>query len=175
MGKFLGGFLAAIVMLLGCKKDDIDFSECTPHTLSQDRAVIDSFIQENELSYLAYSDAFKGYAGIALQGDGTTANPNAEIAFKSTIKLLDGTVLAADTIYRNSSGVNLRVSDLEAGSVLHYFVTNARQNGMLKVIYPSSVNILNVWGCKRHTLPTGTVIPAYSQIVFDYTLTGIKN
>ena len=168
--------VAVAFVFTACLKNDDDIVQCTPNTLAQDQHVIDSFMNENEITYLTYNPSYKAYIGMATPGDGAQPTTNSEIAFRQTIKLLNGTVLANDSIYKNSNtNSNLKYSDFSSESPIHYLLTNGKLNGSMRLIYPSSWNSLGWWGCQSQSLQSGIVVPAYSQIIIDYTLTGITN
>jgi hypothetical protein len=165
--------------LTACLKNDDDVVQCTPNTLAQDRQVIDSFISENGIDYLSYNPTYYGYIGIANPGhpDSSKAAADSVVAFKQVIRTFKGSqivTISTDSVYQTNNGAKLRFSDFQAGSSFHYLLSNARKGGSIRMIYPSSVNSLNFNGCQQQSLSNGTVIPAYSQVILDLTLTAVK-
>ncbi|WP_346236904.1 hypothetical protein ABDK00_013320 [Niabella insulamsoli] len=167
------------LVLTACLKNDDDVVQCTPNTLAQDQHVIDSFIMDQGISYLSYSSTYGAYIGIANPGhpDSSMAASDSLVAFKQVVSTFRGSelkTLSTDSIYQNNNGSYIRFSDFQSGSYINYLLTNARKGGSIRLIYPSSANSLGFYGCQQQSLTNGTVIPAYSQVILDITLTGVK-
>jgi len=163
----------ATLALTACFKND-DTPKCTANTMAQDREVIDAFIGTNGLSYMSFNSDFNLYTGIANPGEGGSPGDNTSIAYKYTIKLMNGTTLfTSDSLYRNpQTGSNLKPSDFKSTTsptVEYYFFTHVGKGGVVKVIVPSHIGS----DCRDQQLSNGTVIPANSQLVYDFTLTGV--
>lgn len=169
--------VTVVVVFTAClkSKDNVE-QQCVSNTLAQDQHVIDSFKNRNNFDYLNYNPTYSAYIGMSTLGDGEQPTSNSEIALRETIKLLNGTVIATDSVFKNrSTNANLKYSDFESTSPIYYLLTNGKLNGTMRLVYPSSTNALGWWGCQSQVLQGGIVVPAYSQIIIDYTLTGIKN
>lgn len=167
----VAAFLSAVV-LISCFKDN-DTEQCTPNTLEQDRHVIDSFIMANDLDYMEFNSDFNLYTGVINDGDGVIPNDNDKIAYKYTIKLMNGTTLiTSDSIYLSLQGNKLTPADFKSSTPVleYYFLKNVGKGGTMRVIVPSRIGS----DCKNQQLQNGTVIPAYSQLVYDFTLVGVQ-
>lgn len=164
------------LVLTACFKNDDDVVQCTPNTLTADRQSIDSFITENDISYLSYNT--EGYyQGIANPGSGSTAAADSIVEFKQTISTFNGSSLVT-IISENittSNGSPIRFSDFQSNSSspFYYLLTHAAKGGVLRRIFPSSANILGYYGCQQQTIE-GKAIPAYSQVLVDIELTAVK-
>jgi len=162
--------------LTACLKKGDDVPVCTSNSLTADRQSIDSFIAENDISYLTYiSDGY--YRGIANPGSGSTAAADSIVEFKRTISTFKGSSLVT-VITENlttNNGLPIRFSDFQnaTSSPFYYLMTNAAKGGILRQIYPSSANALGYYGCQQQTVD-GKVIPAYSQVIVDIELTAVK-
>lgn len=163
------------LVLVSCFKNE-DVKQCTPNTLEKDRLAIDSFISAEYLNYLSYDADLKAYKGISNPGAGSSPAADSIVAFKRTVSFFNGNKMVnigTDSISQSNSGTNLRFSDIQTGSDVYYFLSNTQLGGSARMIYPSSWNYFFL-GCQQQSLNNGQVIPAYSQVVIDYKLTGVK-
>lgn len=169
--------VAAVVTALAltaCLKKGDDVPQCTPNSLTADRQSIDSFIAENDISYLSYvTEGY--YRGIANAGTGSTAAADSIVEFKQTISTFKGSTLltiVTENITTNN-GLPIRFSDFQNGngtaSPFYYLMTHAAKGGVLRQILPSSLG----YGCQQQTV-NGKVIPANSQVIVDIELTAVK-
>lgn len=172
--------VAAVVTALAltaCLKKGDDVPQCTPNSLTADRQSIDSFIAENDISYLSYnSEGY--YQGISNPGTGSTAAADSIVEFKQTISTFNGSTLitiVTEDIKNNNNGTLIRFSDFQSNSTspFYYLLTHAAKGGSLRQIFPSSANVLGYRGCQQQTLD-GKVVPANSQVVVDIELTTVK-
>ncbi len=164
------------LILVSCFKDD-EVVQCTPNTLEKDRQAIDSFISARGISYLTYDADLYAYWGVSDAGEGDTPSGNDIVAFKRTVSFFNGSKLVAlqtDSLYESNPGTRIRFSDFQTNSDFYRFLSNSQLGGSVKMIFPSSWNYFFL-GCQQQTLNTGEIIPAYSQVMIDYTLTGLEN
>lgn len=165
--------LATVLMVIfftACLKDN-DLKTCTPNTVAQDHHVIDSFLNDNDLNYVTYNPTYDVYTGVTNPGTGSQAAEDSIVAFKYTVTLMNGTSILTDSVYQNN-GVALRMNNFSQNSIYYYFLRSVKQGGEMKVIIPSSS--ASGFGCQQQTTNTGVVIPAYSQLIYDFTLTAVK-
>lgn len=170
--------LGSVLTLVACIKND-DTVQCTPNTTAQDQHVIDSFLNATgQDAYISYNSTYGAYYGITNPGSGQTAASDSIVAFKRTISTFSGSAevtLGTDSLSQSASnGTYLHYSDFSNDVALKHFLDNAGVGGKLRIIYPSNTNVLGFWGCQQQSLTSGEVIPAYSQVVIDYELTGVK-
>ncbi|GAB3422622.1 FKBP-type peptidyl-prolyl cis-trans isomerase [Niabella aquatica] len=160
---------AALIVTACFKKDDV--VQCTPNTMEKDRHIIDSFINDNGLGYVSFNSQLNLYTGIVSPGETNAPGDNTDIAYKYTIKLMNGTTLyTSDSLYRNSqTGINLKPSDFNSASLEYYFFKSVGKKGVMKVIVPSHRGS----DCRDQQLQNGIIIPANSQLIYDFTLTGV--
>ncbi len=171
--------VAAVVTALAltaCLKKGDDVPRCTPNSLTADRQSIDSFIAENDISYLSYmTEGY--YQGIANAGTGSTAAADSIVEFKRTISTFKGSALVTvltENLTTNN-GMPIRFSDFQNAttSPFYYLMTHAAKGGILRQVWPSSANSLGYYGCQQQTVD-GKVIPANSQVIIDIELTTVK-
>src|SRR5690606_3068650 len=164
---------AAVVtalVLTACFKNDDDVAQCTPNTLAQDQHVIDSFINENGYDYLTYNSTYYVYTGVTGAGTGSTPKADSLIAFKYSIRLMNGTTLGTSDTISTYGSQPLRLSDLQSTEpILYNAFQGIGESGSIRVIAPSSLysytSLIYGGGCKQQTSADGTiVIPAYSQL-----------
>ncbi len=167
--------VAAVVTALAltaCLKKGDDVPQCTPNSLTADRQSIDSFIAENDITYLSYN-AEGYYQGIANPGTGSTAAADSIVEFKRTISTFNGSsqVTVVTENITTSNGMAIRFSDFQnaTASPFYYLMTHAAKGGVLRQILPSSLG----YGCQQQIVD-GKVIPANSQVVIDIELTTVK-
>ncbi len=173
--------VAAVVTALAltaCLKKGDDVPRCTPNSLTADRQSIDSFL--NGSSMVTYNPNLGVYTGVLNPGTGNKPTDDSLIRFKYTIKTLSGTtVVSSDTIPSSQVATSLRLSDLKNGEpVLYNFASSVNQGGSFRVIVPSSYyagsQIVSGAGCQQLTTTSGVVLPAYSQLIYDFVLTNVK-
>ncbi|ANH79794.1 hypothetical protein A8C56_01335 [Niabella ginsenosidivorans] len=169
-------FAVAVLTLASCMKTD-NTPQCTGYSLSQDRQVIDSFINDKGMSYMDFNSDINAYIGITNPGEGSMPAADSVISYKYSISLMDGTSLGtSDTISRNTNtGMLLKLSDFVntngVATVEYTVLSQLRKGGTAKVILPSSV----YFGCNSQNTADGKVIPGNSQLIYDFTLTGVAS
>ena len=172
----IAAVLSGMVLVSCIKKNDV--VQCTPNPLEVDRMAIDSFISAEDIHYLSYDPDLYAYWGVSDAGEGPVPSGNDIVAFKMTVSFFNGSKMVSlptDSIYQRSQGVYIRFSDFQTDSDFHKFLSNSHLGGSFRMIFPSSWNrIFQVQGCQQQSLTTGEIIPAYSQVLIDYTLTGVK-
>ncbi|MCH5597003.1 FKBP-type peptidyl-prolyl cis-trans isomerase [Niabella ginsengisoli] len=153
--------------LTACLKNEDDVVRCTPNSLERDRAIIDSFAFENDLNLTwDATDTGQIYVQIISEGTGSMPNLDSLVAFKMTAKLLSGSeILAADVTTATNS---VRYYN---NFIIAYSLRKLREGGSLKIIVPSRNNGLN---CNEGRAENGNVIPSNSQIIYDVSLTDVK-
>lgn len=176
MKKIVLPVIVMIAAITGCMKNEDATPPCTPNTLEKDRTEINSYIAANGLN-VQYNSTLSIYSGISYSGSGSQPAFDSIVAFKRTLRTFkDGQTITVgtDSLYRDGTGNLFRYSAFQNDAVLKNFLDNAQLGGNLQIIYPSSGNPFFL-GCQQQTLTNGIVIPAYSQLIVDYTLTGVKN
>jgi|GEM_PF-855352 FKBP-type peptidyl-prolyl cis-trans isomerases 1 len=166
--------IMSAITLAACFKSN-DVPPCTPYTLEQDRHIIDSFIDVQELHYMSFNTDFNMYTGIVSMGDGQIPSDDAKIAFKYTIKLMNGsTIFTSDSLYLNpQTGGKLTPADFKSTNstptLEYYFLKRVGKGGVMKVIVPSRIGA----DCRDQKLQNGNTLPAHAQLIYDFTLTGV--
>jgi len=162
--------LTAVVFLVSCIKDDTP--GCTDNSLTQDRHIIDSFINANPvLNYITFNPTFNVYLGIETVGGGSAPAADSQMVIKTITRLLNGTLVDSATVSATQSGSPLKLSDFNNQSADYAIFTQLREGGSAKVIVPSSLNGL---GCQQGAGRYGSV-PGNSQLVNTITLVDVKS
>ncbi|MCD2426193.1 FKBP-type peptidyl-prolyl cis-trans isomerase [Niabella pedocola] len=152
-----------VVLIARCSKSD-DQSICLHKlTLSQDRQIIDSFLQKNGTSALyTFDEQASIYYYIEDPGTGTT-KPTVDslVSFKYTGKLMDGTIIDA---YTSKQPPTAPLRDFSSGVRLVYALSKISKGGKIRLVIPST----SQFGCI--SVMGINMIPANSQLVYEYEL-----
>lgn len=173
MKKIVVAPLLAVVGLIAlnsCMKNNVE--SCKPLGIEADRQIIDEYILNQGISYVEYESSILSYFGVSSMGTGSMPAADSLISYKYAISLMDGTSLGtSDTIKTNYvTGAPLRLTDFDPAGIDYYIFSRLRKGGTAKIIVPSTYR---AGGCQQVTLSDGKVVPANSQLIYDYTLTNV--
>lgn len=154
------------VLVLGCSKSE-DRSACTNKlTLSQDRHIIDSFLQKNgQAAQYAFDQQASVYFYIENPGTGTT-KPTIDslVSFRYTGKLMNGIVVDSLTVKQPPTAP---LRSFSQGVYVTYALSKISKGGKIRLVIPSS----SQFGCTQ--VVGVNVVPPNSQLVYEYELTDI--
>ncbi|MCF3109773.1 FKBP-type peptidyl-prolyl cis-trans isomerase [Niabella sp. CC-SYL272] len=160
--------LFVLLLIVRCSKSD-DQSSCTVKlSLSQDRQIIDSFLQKNGTNALyRFDEQASVYYYIENPGTGTT-KPTIDslVSFRYTGKLINGTIVDSLTIKQPPTAP---LRNYSSGVYVVYAISKISKGGKIRLVIPSS----SQFGC----LPVMGVnmVPANSQLVYEYELTDMTS
>lgn len=162
---------ATVVTLASCMKTNQSTACTNGLTLTQDRAVIDAFLQTSgQASQYQFDDQAGAYYGVSspalIPGAGAnTPSADSFVAFHFETHLLDGTLIDSATTQSGSH----KLSEYAAQGYplgVYYALTKITNGGSISIIIPSS----NAYGCN-----TGTNLPANSQLIYTFQLKGMAS
>lgn len=161
--------ISGVLFFTACFKNDTP--RCTDNSLTQDKHIIDSFLDKNpSLDYITFNSTYNVYMGVENPGGGSAPAADSQIVFKRETRLLNGTLIDSGTVSMTQAGWPLKLSDFTTTSADYAIFTQLKKGGSMKVIVPSSLNGL---GCQQGNGRYGTV-PGNSQLINTITLVDVK-
>lgn len=158
-----------IVFVSSCMKKA---EPCSNYSITQDRSIIDSFLDVNTSLNVSFNTTHSVYFGIESPGSGSQPAGDSLIVFKRETKLLNGTLVDSATISTNPNTRNpLKLNDFNSESLDYEMFSQLREGGIANIILPSSRNGL---GCLSGRGSVAT-IPPNSQLITRVTLIDVKS